>query len=193
MSLTKKFILIFILSFPNISSGQVPNDSLLSAFYNETIKDFFLKSSERNRKKQDKFKWKLIQTNIDSTNLIKSHGKDKFKYYNKRNVHKVLSRPYKRNIGRDIYKIRYKSFGEDTIDILIVTWTIEKISKKNISFHGGCGGDMGYIPEGRFVFNKVTKSWIFYSYEDIVEQKLKEEERIEELIRSLRLKKQKEE
>jgi hypothetical protein len=140
------------------------------------------------RKKDEKFKYKLIRINIDSTNLIRSNGKDKFKYYNKRSVRKVLSRPYKRNNGRDIYNISYKPFGADTIDILISTWTIVKMTKKTFKIHVGCGGTMGYIPEGRFVFNQTTKSWTFYSYDDIVDQKLREEEIFEEQIRLFKLK-----
>lgn len=37
-----------------------------------------------------------------------------------------------------------------------------------------CGGTMGYIPDGRFIFNATSKQWEYYTYEYIYNKKEKE-------------------
>lgn len=158
-----------IIILPTFSFGQDINDSLLTTFYNKTIALYFSDTSFSNKTKFDRI---LLQTDFDTTGLIKYSGLNKFKYFDsKTNIHSVLNKPFKINNGRNIYWVNHKIIQQDTIDINIGGWTIKSVRKKAIFLGGGCGGTMGYIPDGRFIFDKGKKTWTFVSGQEIINQK----------------------
>jgi hypothetical protein len=165
-----KLITILIIILPTISFGQDINDSLLTTFYNNTIALYFSDTSFSNKTKFDRI---LLQTDFDTTKLIKYSGLNKFKYFDsKTNKHSVLDKPFKKNNGRNIYCVNHKIIQQDTIDINIGGWTIESVTKKTMSLGAWCGGTMGYIPDGRFIFDKEKKTWTFVSGQEIINQKM---------------------
>ena len=122
-----KLITILIIILPTVSLGQDINDSLLTTFYNKTIALYFSDTSFSNKTKLDRI---LLQTDFDTTGLIKYSGLNKFKYFDsKTNKHSVLDKPFKINNGRNIYWVNHKIIQQDTIDINIGGWTIESVTK----------------------------------------------------------------
>ena len=84
----------------------------------------------------------------------------------------MFDKPFKINNGRNIYWVNHKIIQQDTIDINIGGWTIESVTKKTMSLGAWCGGTMGYIPDGRFIFDKEKKTWTFVSGKEIINQKM---------------------
>ncbi|WP_192821956.1 hypothetical protein [Rufibacter sp. LB8] len=78
-------------------------------------------------------------------------------------------------------KISLKKISPDTLDLVIVGWgvTIERVFKihkgrvitKSINMAYGCGGTMGYIPDGRLVYNKNRDKWEYHPYSVLLEKK----------------------
>ena len=98
---------------------------------------------------------------------------------------KLLAREYKDSL---FYMVGINKISLDTIDVLISQRRIHyrrrflgkdfKGKRRWVShryFIGvGCGGTMGYIPEGRFALNNFG-TWDYISGYDIMDQKLDEE------------------
>ena len=168
-----KLLILLLFILPAISFGQNLNDSLLVVFYNITLTDYF--SDSFPHPDQKKFGCLLIKTDFQTTKLIKSRGPNKFKYVNDyTHQNKVLVWPYRRNIGRSLYWINHKIIGADTLDVNIGGWTIEKVSRKKINLAAWCGGTMGYIPDGRFIYDKYSDKWTFTTSIEIIEEKSSE-------------------
>ena len=168
-----RLLIVFMIILPTISFGQNLNDSLLATFYNKTLTYYF--SDSITHPDQKKFGCLLIKTDFQTTRLIKSRGPNKFKYFNdSTQENKVIVWPYRRNNGRSIYWINHKLFGTDTLDVNIGGWTLERAKRKMLYFAAWDGGTMGYIPDGRFIFDKTSGSWLFTTYEEIVAQKNEE-------------------
>ena len=155
---------------PTVSFGQDNQDSLLATFYNKTIALYFSDTSFSNKTKFDRI---LLQTDFETIGLIKNLRFNKFKYFDsKTNKHSVLDKPFKINNGRNIYWVDHKIIAQDTIDINIGGWTIESVTKKTMYLGALDGGTMGYIPDGRFIFDKEKKTWTFVSRQEIINQKM---------------------
>jgi hypothetical protein len=162
---------ILFLILPIISFGQNLNDSILMSFYNKTLTYYF--SDSITLPDQKKFGCLLVKIDIETSSLIKNRGPNKFLYFNdSTEKNKILSWPYRRNNGRSIYRINHKLIGRDTVDIIIGGWTIEEASRKKLFLGVWCGGTLGYIPEGRFIYNKASDKWIFTTSGEIMEQEI---------------------
>ncbi len=161
---TKQLILLAIF-FPAISIGQTISDSLLGTFYNKTLVLYFPDTTVH--KDQVKFGCIILQSDLDTSKLIKHSGLNKFKFINSNtNKKSILDKPLEKNKDRNIYWINQNA-GTDTIDINIGGWTIEQVDKHNFLLGAWCGGIMGYIPNARFVYNKIINSWTFISGQEI--------------------------
>ena len=162
-----------IILLPTIAVGQDLNDSLLTTFYNLTLNSYF--SDTAVHEDQEKFGSILIQTDLDTSKLVKNIGANSFLFYSSKTPEQqMLSKPYKNHKDRSIYRIEHKSYGQDTIDVNIGGWTIGDVNKKHISLGRWCGGTMGYIPDGRFAYSIQKGTWIFITGQKIMEQKLEE-------------------
>jgi hypothetical protein len=169
-----RITILWLIALPNISFGQIVNDSLLATFYNKTLSCFFPDSITH--KDQLRFGNVLVKTDFDAKYLIKTTGKINLKYFNDPTpVHAVLKKPHKKNKGRSVYWIKHKTIGTDTIDVNIGGWTVLKYQHRHLHLAAWCGGDMGYIPEGRFIFDKEKRNWRFQSYHDLWEIRFNED------------------
>ena len=158
--MTYKFLIILSFAFPTISLGQNLSDSLFATFYNKTLTYYY--SDTTTYEDQIKFGCILYQTDFDTTKLLRTVGRNTFKFFtSKTNKHSLLNKPLKNNIDRRIYWIKHQTFGQDTVDITIGAWTITHVDKKHLSINVWCGGTMGYLPNARFIFNKLTNAWLF--------------------------------
>jgi len=169
--MTTRLLKILTILLPTISFGQSINDSLLSTFYNKTISLYFADSSINNH--HPEFENILLQTDFDKARLIKYLDKNKFTYFDSNtDKHSILEKPFKKNNGRNIYWVNHKVLHNDTVDINIGGWTLNNVTKKTMSLGAWCGGTMGYIPDGRFIFDNVSNYWVFVSRQEIINQKV---------------------
>ncbi len=168
--MTIRILIILTILLPIISFGQNINDSLLSTFYNKTISLYFADSTFNNH--HSEFETILIQTDFDTSRLVKYLDKNKFTYFDSNtDKHSILEKPFKKNNGRNIYCINHNVLHNDTIDVNIGGWTLSNVTKKTMSLGAWCGGTMGYIPNGRFIFDNFSKYWIFVSRQEIINHK----------------------
>ena len=170
----KRVIVILIVSFlPLKLIGQTINDSILTSFYNKLLFEYFSDSTNINSNR--KFKYALILTDFDKAKLTSSISSIKIKYLNRdANLEKELDKPFKNNNLRNLYSIEHKVIAIDTIDIILSSALIE-ISKKKILLSMWCGGTMGYIPEGRFVFSHSKNSWLYINKKTLIDEQLSRE------------------
>jgi len=138
---------------------SIPKDTL-QQFYNKTIINTLTDSLDQNQ--CSKYGFILVQTDFDTTVLVKTIGDIKFRYFNsKTSVLSVLEKPYKKHIDQTIYIINHFIINRDTVDVNISRQTIGRIDKKMCSLRVECGGTMGYIPTGRFIFDRTLNIWTF--------------------------------
>jgi hypothetical protein len=156
--------------------GQQLSDSLLTTFYNKTLSDYF--EDTTNNQKQIKFGCILVRTNFDTINLVKKVGVHKLKcFHYHTSVLSLINRPLKKNIGRNVYGVSHEVLGQDTVEVNIGGSTIEFISRNKVFMGIWCGGTMGHIPTGRFVFDKATNNWVFNSGKKIQDEMMREFEK----------------
>jgi len=110
-------------------------------------------------------------------------------YYSNSNLHFInYSKAYpliKSDSISFLYWIRKKNMGLDTIDISIGGWTVEfervfrlqkiegklRLVTRNYNFSAWCGGTLGYIPQGRIIYNHVSSDWQYLSEQTIIAEK----------------------
>lgn len=89
---------------------------------------------------------------------------------------KLLRKRKNRALTKDpIYWVRRLVPDPDTImiDVVLVKWDVSFEGRK-IKIEAHCGGVMGYIPHGRFVYDEKVEKWNEFFYEELREQKAKE-------------------
>lgn len=126
-----KLLTFMIVFLPTVLFGQEINDSLLTTFYNKTISIYFSDSSYRHNPKFDSV---LIETNFDTSGLIKNLGLCKFKYFDSTiSIVSVLDKPLQVNDGRGYFWVGHTILSQDTVDLIIGVWTIEYKSRKKFN------------------------------------------------------------
>lgn len=156
---SKILAILFILFFvPKSLCGQQYSDSIIATFYNKTLAYLFPDTSISNEQK--KYGKVTILIDCPADKLIKNSGKNIFKYYPfNTQIKMALNWPYIFNNGRNIYTLTNFHFGTDTVDININAFVIRKRPFGKIRELWLCKGPYGYIPDCRFIFNKVTMQW----------------------------------
>ena len=71
-----------------------------------------------------------------------------------------------------IYRIKVDTIATDTIDVLLIGCEVT-IERKQTCIAVDCRGTMGYIPDGRFVYDATTKQWHYSFYRELEEEKIK--------------------
>ena len=88
---------------------------------------------------------------------------------------KLKNLKYRKLLKEKVYRIGINIIAPDTIDVNLTSWDIKfKWGKAWIGVE--CGGTMGYIPDGRFIFNATSRKWDYYSYDYIYREKIKKYE-----------------
>lgn len=74
-----------------------------------------------------------------------------------------------------IYWVRWVVPDPDTImiDVNLVVWDVSFEGRK-MRIEAHCGGDMGYIPDGRFVYDEKENRWTASFYEELLKQRAEE-------------------
>ncbi|MEM6804635.1 MAG: hypothetical protein AAF696_24760, partial [Bacteroidota bacterium] len=83
-----------------------------------------------------------------------------------------LDQYFKEGEVRNIYTVFHETISWDTIDVIIIERKLKVENGKKLILIS-CGGTLGYIPDGRFIFDPQTYNWNFQSRNDIVEEKIK--------------------
>lgn len=161
-------ILIFCSLYCNLTLAQEIDKQTLDSIYIRSLKsrfDLLLSSGT-----------KFIAPN-EQTERIKNNFKHSVYVFFTSD--ELFDYAYKHGKTLRLYKITHKQISKDTIDINFNSLTL--IVKKGIFFKNGlhfkelnysldCGGTNGYIPDFRFVYDKINKSWIIrglsYNIED---------------------------
>lgn len=164
----KKLLSILFINFLcNALVAQDIDKSTLIDFYNKTFEDYFSERSEDPNSNQYYFQ--------SDTNLFPNKIR-----YPKFEIHFITKgQEYiliKKNTIDRLYWVKIEALSNDTIDINIGGWSVEykkSFLKKGYYYYAAwCGGDMGYIPEGRLIYNYDLTEWIFISRSEIFEKKL---------------------
>lgn len=89
---------------------------------------------------------------------------------------KLLRKRKNRRLAEEpIYKVRWLVPNPDTImiDVNLVKWEVSFEGRK-MRIEASCGGDLGYIPDGRFVYDEKQNRWKSSFREELLEQRAKE-------------------
>jgi hypothetical protein len=168
-------ILLFIALYCDLYSQNIA-ETRLDSFYIQTINDYFNRDSI-NGKSKDYF---VLKDSIPASII---------EYFSHSSIHFIgYSEAYpliKADSITALYWIRKKCISQDTTDISIGGWTVDfervlKLKKingklrlitKNYNFSAWCGGTLGYIPQGRLIYNAQSSSWQYISEKTIIEEK----------------------
>jgi hypothetical protein len=89
---------------------------------------------------------------------------------------KLLRKRKNRRLAKEpIYKVRWLVPNPDTImiDVNLVKWKVS-FEGRRMRIEASCGGVLGYIPDGRFVYDEKENRWKASFYEELLEQMAKE-------------------
>ena len=85
-----------------------------------------------------------------------------------------------------LYGTSFKKISNETLDLSVGSWAVKyervfrlqkldgriKLITGNYNFVASCGGDLGYIPDGRIIYNHNSGKWDFFDWNSIADQKL---------------------
>lgn len=171
-TITTTFILLFTLN----SYSQQVNDSLIIGFFNKTFTDYFIS--------RDSLLHDFYILNDSVPYDVKTDYKDfKLHLIDYNQAYPLI----KKDEISSLYWARLKQISVDTVDIVIGGWTVDfervfrfqkikgkrKIVLRNYNFAAWCGGTLGYIPQGRFVYLPELDKWDYIPERTIIDNKLK--------------------
>jgi hypothetical protein len=141
---------------------------------NQTLCSFFEDSIIIHE--QGEFKDVLIEIDFNINCLLKETKYLKFKYVSldKENEYKKHIKTLKNRQYRMIYFLKYTFLSIDTIDITISSSNIYKGGEKGYEIAVSCRGTIGYIPQGRFIYDKKRDEWDFILGKTILNEKAEE-------------------
>jgi hypothetical protein len=169
-------ILIIVFGFCDIFSQKL-SDNQLNTFYVQTFNDYF---SYRDSLKAKSMQYYILKDSIPDKII---------EHFSNSNLHFVsYSEAYpliRASSISALYWVRQKQLSIDTLDITIGGWTVDfermfrlkkvegklKLITKNYHFSAWCGGTLGYIPQGRLVFDYISNDWVYIAEKSIVNQK----------------------
>ncbi len=155
---------ISVLAFPAISFGQNFGDSLIESFYNKTLLYYF-SDSVLNIQESSSTKT-LIQTDFDTTHIIKSVCQNQFKFINyKTPLQSLLTNPSGTNT-LTLHSISHKKYGQDTILITIDISTLSDIGEFNYWTFGHTY-EKGDRADAKFIYDAKLNSWTLINKEEI--------------------------
>lgn len=175
MHVAKKAILTFAvlcgIGFGAAAQSVVVNDTPKAQFVSLTVNDFFAYWEKMPFKAVPERTITLI-TDIDASLLPDTVIGLPIVVLD--NVDMLRKRKYRKLMREQVFKVKVDTIASDTIDVNLIRWNVS-IKGKWLGIAVECGGDMGYIPDGRFVYDAVEKRWMASFYEELCEQKAKED------------------
>lgn len=141
--------------------GQTPDDSTLVAAYNNALSDNWEHYKEYFGKET-----RAVYSDFLKAEHLSKSNKEHFKMLEKKDLGRRCRRIFISRKPKEVYFIRHKNLQEakDTIDILISEQTFRCLGRKHIGISTACRGTMGYIPDGRLIFNPSNNLWEFISF-----------------------------
>lgn len=173
----RKLLLIFVAMFAFASAVRAQSvvfigDTLKARFVRLTVEDFFSYWGKKYPSSLPKHTITLI-TDIDAKLLpdtvvglpVKVLANEKLL---RKRKNRVLTKEH-------IYWVRWVVPDPDTImiDVNLVVWDVSFEGRK-MRIEAHCGGDMGYIPDGRFVYDEKENRWKASFYEELLKQRAEE-------------------
>ena len=170
------FIAILILGYCKFFA-QEPSEVRLNQFFIQTLNDYFGNRDSLNNKPgqyyilRDSIPIKVIEYFKDSTLYFVSYA----------DAYPLI----KDDVISELYWANYKQFNLDTFDISIGGWSVDfehvfrfqkvegklHLITKNYNFSAWCGGTIGYIPQGRLIFDHDSNDWRYITEKSIIDQK----------------------
>lgn len=100
---------------------------------------------------------------------VSNYGRLKVISFNAKKEKRFFSKAIKNTNGL-FYTLSIKQLGSDTIDFLFYKCQVNKIGG-HFQIHMESGGDAGYIPFSRFVYNNLEGKWNYYSAQEMMYNK----------------------
>lgn len=145
------------------------NDTLIAGFVSRTATDFVKYWNTEFPRSQPKRNITLI-TAIDPSLLPDTINGLPVRVFP--DFDDLRKRKNRKLTRESIYRIKVDIIAADTIDVLLIECEVT-IERKQTRIAVACGGTMGYIPDGRFVYDAKTKQWHYSFYKELLEEKVK--------------------
>jgi len=165
--------------------AQNVSDSLLVEFFNKTFNDHFnhYAFSEYfnyyflGQKKLMKDFYILKDSSMPE-GVTTDYANFKFHFIDKPQAYPLI----KKGEIVALFWAKSKHISVNTIDIVIGGCSVE-FKNGEYFFGAWCGGTFGYVPQGRFIYDNASGEWKYFTSQDIIEEKIREEE---EMIKKYR-------
>ncbi|OJX88250.1 MAG: hypothetical protein BGP01_10915 [Paludibacter sp. 47-17] len=171
---TKVIILsLMVFCFGDLYSQNL-TDSLLVGFFNRTFNDYFgkLNTSTNN--------FYVLKDSIPE-NVTTDYPNFKLHFVDYSQTYPLI----KKGKISTLFWAKSECIGVDTVDITIGAWTTSykrvarirsnegkwKLVFRSYQFGAWCGGTLGYIPQGRFIFDPKLREWEYISEQDMINEK----------------------
>ena len=182
----KKGIITTILVMVGFGSlySQNLTDSLFVDFFDKTFNDYFGNAVNRLEKQFNDTSAKVFYILKDSVpeNVKIDYPNFKLKLVDYSQAYPLI----KKRKMTSLYWARNNIISADSVDIVIGGWSTEfkrvfrfpKINGKrklilgNYNFGAWCGGTLGYIPQGRFIFESKLKKWKYLTENEVINEKI---------------------
>lgn len=167
--------LVFAAVFSAKLIGQTPGDSTLAAAYNQALSDrlnvfrcFFGQE-----------KW-IFYSNFLKPEHLNETNRVYFEVVSETNLISCRKRIFISRKPKEVYFIWHKNFqgAQDTVDILITQQFIRCLKRNRIGIASGCRGTMGYIPDGRLIFNREKNLWEIIPFKVLYENALAQQQEL---------------
>lgn len=165
----KKLLLLvaMVYALEMLTAKAQTNDTLIAGFVSRTAIDFVEYWNTEFPNSQSKQNITLITTISPSLlpNTINGLPVRVFPDF-----YSLRKRKNRKLTKEKIYRVKVDTIATDTIDVLIIGCEVT-IERKNTNIAVDCGGTMGYIPTGRFVYDAASNQWHYYSFRELLEEK----------------------
>ena len=147
-------------------------DTLKAQFVGRTVEEFFSYWGKKYPNSLPKHTITLI-TDIDAKMLPDTVAGLPVKVLANE---KLLRKRKNRSLAEErVYKVQLVVPDSNTImlDVNLVIWEVS-FEGRRMKIEAHCGGDMGYIPDGRFVYDEKENRWKVSFYKELLKQRAKE-------------------
>jgi hypothetical protein len=170
-------LILILISFGDVYSQDL-SDKNLTDFFNQTFKDYF---GQRDSLKKESQEYYILRDSV-TTDIVTEYENFKFHLIDNTESYPLI----KKGKISALFWAKYKQISIDTGDIVIGGWSvnfervfrIQKVEGKrrvilrNYNFAAWCGGTLGYIPEGRLVYDYELGDWKYLTQKSVIDEKM---------------------